>query len=256
MTEKTPKREERKPRDEGSWAWSRNSMRLTNVPEGAMNANVDGRRPMSPLQGFGQMWQKTYTVRLEGSEAEPKDVVEVWKRNFPKFWERGNRFYAPVAGIAPGEVMLINNPMPGGANVSTGVMVLYADDESFTFMTPEGHPFSGWVTFSSHEGDDGVVEARVQVLIRANDPLYEIGMPLGLHRVEDQTWRHTLKNLAAHFGVRDAAVSQRSVCVDPKRQWSQARNIWYNAGIRSMLYVASFPVRWLRGRPPRGKGTP
>ncbi|MGH3089454.1 MAG: hypothetical protein ACRDSJ_19355 [Rubrobacteraceae bacterium] len=243
MTEKTPNREERKPRDEGSWAWSRNSMRLTNVPEGALNANVDGRRPMSPLQGFGQMWQKTYTVRLEGSEAAPKDVVTAWKQNFPKFWERGNRFYAPVTGIAPGEVMLINNPMPGGVNVSTGVMVLFADDESFTFMTPEGHPFSGWVTFSSHKDDDGTTVAQSQVLIRANDPLYEIGMPLGLHKVEDATWSHTLKNLAANFGIRDAAVSQRSVCVDPKRQWSQAKNIWYNAGIRSMLYMASLPAR-------------
>ncbi len=245
MTEKTPKREDRRPRDEGSWAGSGDSMRLTNVPEGAMNANVDGRRPMSPLQGFGQMWQKTYSVRLEGSEAKPKEVVEVWKRNFPKFWEQGNRFYAPTTGIAPGEVVLINNPMPGGAQVSTGVMILFADDESFTFMTPEGHPFSGWVTFSSHEDDDEATVAQAQVLIRANDPLYEVGMPLGLHKVEDGIWNHTLKNLAAHFGVLGAKVEQRSVCVDPKRQWSQAKNIWYNAVIRSMLYMASMPVRAL-----------
>lgn len=236
-------KEQRRSRDEGSWAHSRNSMHLKEVPEGAFNQNVDGRRPVSPLQGFGQMWQKTYKTRLEGSRATPQEVVEVWKKNFPKFWELGNRFYAPVTGIAPGEVMLINNPMPGGANVSTGVMVLFADDESFTFMTPEGHPFSGWVTFSSYEDDDGTTVAQAQILIRANDPLYEIGMPLGLHRVEDKTWNHTLTQLAAYFGVFGAKVEQNNVLVDPKRQWSQAKNIWYNAGIRSMLYLMTTPVR-------------
>ena len=35
--------------------------------------------------------------------------------------------------------------------LSTGVMVLYADDESFTLMTPQGHMFAGWITFSRHE---------------------------------------------------------------------------------------------------------
>ena len=33
--------------------------------------------------------------------------------------------------------------------LSTGVLVLYADDESFTLMTPQGHVFAGWITFSS-----------------------------------------------------------------------------------------------------------
>ena len=35
--------------------------------------------------------------------------------------------------------------------LSTGVMVLYADEESFTLMTPEGHMFAGWITFSAIE---------------------------------------------------------------------------------------------------------
>ena len=39
--------------------------------------------------------------------------------------------------------------LPGGMKLSTGVMVLYADDESFTLMTPQGHMFAGWITFSA-----------------------------------------------------------------------------------------------------------
>ena len=34
------------------------------VPDGATNINVDGRRLTSPIQGFGKMWQKTYQVRM------------------------------------------------------------------------------------------------------------------------------------------------------------------------------------------------
>ena len=68
--------------------------------------------------------------------------------------------------------MLINARTPGGT-ISTGVMVLYADDESFSLMTPEGHPESGWVTFSAAD-DAGAVVAQVQTMARANDPLYEL----------------------------------------------------------------------------------
>jgi hypothetical protein len=30
------------------------------VAEGATNINVEGRRAVGPLQGFDQLWQKTY----------------------------------------------------------------------------------------------------------------------------------------------------------------------------------------------------
>ena len=46
------------------------------------------------------------------------------------------------------QVALLEVPPVAGAPVrmSTGVMVIYVDDESFTFMTPEGHAFSAWIT--------------------------------------------------------------------------------------------------------------
>ena len=49
--------------------------------------------------------------------------------------------------------------MPGGLKLSTGVLVLYADDESFTLMTPQGHMFAGWITFSAFVSD-GVTSPR------------------------------------------------------------------------------------------------
>ncbi len=254
MTEQTPRpREqqgEKRPRDAAYWAQRVETLKVSDVPEGVANINVEGRRVVGPLQGFGKMWQKTYKVRLTGAEVSPAEVIKIWKENYQEFWPEGNEFYAPLSGIAPGEVALISGAAPGGLKLSTGVMVLYSDDESFSLMTPQGHPFSGWITFSAYE-EIGTTTAQAQVLMRANDPLYEVGLRMGGHKMEDGVWQHTLGSLAAHFGVKEL-VETNVICVDPKLQWREYRNIWHNAGIRSALYMMTAPLRWRRhggGRP-------
>ena len=104
--------------------------------------------------------------------------------------------------------------------------------------------FSGWVTFSSYEGDGDVV-VQVQVLIRANDPPYEIAFRLGGSKKEDAFWLDTLKLLSEHFGA-SGQPQMKSTCVDPTLQWSQAKNIWYNAALRSEIYAAAAPLRWVK----------
>jgi hypothetical protein len=238
-------------RDAAYWAQPVSKLGVSDVPSGAMNLNVKGRQVSGALQGFGQMWQKTYKVRLSGANVAPVEVVKVWKENFPKFWPKGNRFYGPIAGIAPGEVAVLNLAGPGNITgpggmplISTGVMVIYSDDESFTFMTPEGHIVAGWITFSAYE-EDGSTVAQAQVLIRPSDPLYELTFRLGIgHKTEDDFWQHTVKAVAAHFGV-DGQPQQEVTLVDPKVQWSQAKNIWRNAGIRTGLYIMATPLRWV-----------
>jgi hypothetical protein len=221
-------------------AWARPVDRLT-VSDG--HINVTGRRPTAPMNGFGRMWQKTYRTAVGGAELAPEKVIAAWKQHFSEFWPAGNRFFAPLAGIAPGEVAALDLSMPGGLKLSTGVLVLFADEESFTLMTPEGHMFAGWITFSSFV-EDGATFAQAQVLMRASDPLYELGMTFGGHRQEDAHWVHTLTSLAAHFGA-SAAVDVQSICVDRKRQWSRAANVWKNAGIRSGVHMVSAPIRML-----------
>jgi hypothetical protein len=220
----------------GHWARPIDRLATSVTPPGAINLNLDGRRPAGALQGFGQMWQKTYRVRLSGKRVSPQEVVRTWKRSFPDLWPRGSRFYAPLTGIAPGEVGLINLPAPGGMRLSTGIRVIYADDESFTFMTPEGHMLAGWITFSAHQTEDGVTIAQAQVLIRANDPLWELIMRVFGYRQEDEFWHHTLQRLAGEYDV-SGQVLQETVCVDPKVQWSYVGNLRHNAAIRSALYT-------------------
>jgi hypothetical protein len=157
-------------------------LKVARAPAGALNLNVEGRRAMSPLQGFGQMWQKTFRIRLNGTQVKPAEVITTWKERFPTSWPKWDLFYQPLTGIAPGEVALINMVLPGdiphGLPLSTGVLVLYADEEAFTFMNPEGHMYAGWITFSAYEGE-GCTVTQIEVLVRANDPAYELGSRLG-----------------------------------------------------------------------------
>ena len=235
--------------DAGNWAKPVRTLTTKDVPKGAQDLNVTGRRVAGAGTGFGRLWQKSFWVRLDGAQVKPNEVIRVWKEHFGDFWPKGQRMFLPATGIAPGEVGLINaKPMPGVPSMATGVLVIYADEESFSFMSPEGHPFAGPLTFSAAD-DDGVTVVKVDELTRASDPFWELTMmmPIVGNRMQNDIWRSTLRNVAKHFGV-DARVEERIVCVDNHRQWSQAKNIWHNAAIRSTFYTFAAPVRKLRGR--------
>jgi hypothetical protein len=236
--------EQRAAREAAGWAKSVSQLTVSEVPEGAVNLNVEGRRLTSPIHGFGKMWQKTYQVRFPAERVSAAEVISTWKQRFPDFWPEGNRFYGPLTGIEPGEVALLNMALPGKMKLSTGVMVLYADEESFTLMTPEGHMFAGWITFSATEVD-GETVAQAQVLMRASDPIFELGLTMGGHKQEDRFWQHTLTALAAYF-EHEAEVDTQVVCVDKKRQWSRWRNLWHSSAIRSTLYTMGAPGRALK----------
>ena len=81
MTDQAPPPQDQpkksQPRDTASWAVSTNVLHVSQVPAEAVNLNVEGRRVAGALQGFGQLWQKTYKVRLSGAKVGPKEVVRI-----------------------------------------------------------------------------------------------------------------------------------------------------------------------------------
>jgi len=230
-------------RDDSNWARPVRNLEVSDR-DGAINANVRGRRLNAANGGFGRLFQKTFSVRI-GSDVPPQTVIATWKARFGDFWPKGQRMFLPASGIAPGEVGLINASIPGTPTMATGILVVYADDVSFSFMSPEGHPFAGPLTFSAHTNEDGHTVAQVQELTRASDPFWELAMmvPVLGDRMQNDIWRTTLANLARHFGSVDAIVHAKIVIVDGRRQWRNAKNIWQNAAIRSGL---SAPLRFIR----------
>lgn len=240
-----------KPDRSNSWAAPTHHVTVTGAPKEAMNINVEGRHLVSPLQGFGQLWQKTFKIQLPGVDKTPAQVMGEWKANFQKFQPPENRFYPTMAGIKPGEAILIEGkvpPLPGLPSimpVATGVMVLYADDESFTVMNPEGHPLCGWNTFSVFE-DDGMLYAQVLEQSRPSDPLYELFFRyLGSSAQQDKIWIHVLTALAESYGIQGQVEAEHRL-LDSTIQWGEAKNITKSAAIRTVFYVLGTPVRWAK----------
>ena len=149
--------------------------------------------------------------------------------------------------IETGDVAVINLEGPGGAPLATGVAVIHADDRSFAFMTPQGHIFAGTITFTAYQDEaraPGVTVAQIESIIRAGDPLFEIGARLGIiHRREDTFWQQTLTRLAADFGVHGQPVEMESALLDRRVRWRAAPNVWHNSAIRTTLYL---PIHALR----------
>jgi len=229
-------RQKEPPRNAASWAKKVDRLEV-DARQGVRGTNVAGRRLTGPVQGFGKMWQKSYRMKA-GTQITPEQAIATWKEHFPEFWPKGSRFAGALTGINPGDVALLDLALGGGVKLSTGVFVLYADAESFTLMTPQGHMFAGWITFSAErEGpqDGGETVVQALVLMRANDPIYEIGMTFGGHRKEDKFWAATLTALGRHLGLPDPKVETKTTCVDTKRQWRHANNAWHNSAVRSVF---------------------
>ena len=219
--------------DDKSWAPNIERLRIIEKPEGAMNKNVDGRRVLGPLQGFGPMWQKTYLLSINKPELKPHDIISIMKQHFPEFQPPQNKFYPSSRGIEAGEIVLIDSSTPGGI-MSTGLLVLYADDLSFTLMTPQGHPESGWVTFNARNRE-GAIEMQIQGLASASDPFYELAFRMAGSKFQETIWKHVLSSLASYLGVEDD-VQMTKTCISNELRWMKTGNLWYNAQIRSIPY--------------------
>jgi anti-anti-sigma factor len=232
-------------RSTDNWAKPVKQLDVAEIPTGASALNVQGRRLFGPLQGFGQLWQKTYCIGLQNTKLTPRQVIETWKRNVPRLKPQQKRFFPSSTGISPNELVLIEAQTPGGP-ILTGVMVLYAGDTSFALMTPAGHPEAGWVTFSSFV-EEARTFAQVQVIARASDPLYELAFRVAGSKLQDQIWTHVLTALATKLGTSGEVQMHRTL-LDPKLQWGRASNIWYNALLRTLLYSPIALVRRIIAR--------
>lgn len=228
------------------WARSLKGLSIDDMPAGAMTVNIRGRETTSPVRGFGRLWDKRYRFRIEGSAPEPRDIISLWRSEFQRFWPPGNRFF-PSGGssISPGTVAVLNLSLPGGLILATGLMVIHAGEQSFSFITIEGHMLSGWITFSSFR-EQGATIIQIHPLFRAGDPLMELGMRYGGAEQEDRFWRDTLINLASRLGVL-GELSQRDVLIDPSFNWRESGNILKSAAIGSTLYMPIHIMKSLTG---------
>jgi hypothetical protein len=125
-------------------------------------------------------------------------------------------------------------------------MVLYAGETGFTFITPEGHPESGWVTFSAEE-NAGSITIQIQGLARASDPVYEVAFRLAGSKLQQGIWTHVLQSLLKYVGS-NSQIEVAPVCLDKKLQWSKFFNVFSNAQIFTILNMPAIISRKLINR--------
>ena len=226
--------------DESNWASKVDRLEVSQEVADA-GFNIEGKRPAGAQQGFGRLWQRRYATDV-GTSVTPQQLVADWKVRFPQYWPDGATFHLALTGMEPGTVNPIAISSGAGLTISTGIFVLYSDDECFTFMCPEGHMFGGWITFGALESETGSTVAEVKILIRTSDPLYELGWPV-MKRKEDTFWSATLVNLARDHGVEAPVVTETTTCVDRKRLWRNWSNVRHNSGVRSAWHAARSPFR-------------
>ena len=216
------------------------------LPTEALAENVVGRDVTAVEDGFGKLWRKRFWIRLAGASVTPEELIDVWKKRYTEFWPEGSHLYQPPEGLSTGDVAAADLAMIGGTRVGTGIIVINDTDTSFSFATLQGHTFCGTITFSAAE-EDGATVARVDVLLRASDPIYEIGMPLGGHQHENKFWESSLRALAKYVGV-EAEPGMEMEVLDSHRHWRNVTNIVHNAFLHTALTVVTRPIRLALGR--------
>ncbi len=90
------------PRDAGNWAERVEGLKVGKAPSQARNINVEGRRVASPIQGFGQMWQKTYRIQLADIDHHLAEILKDWQKHFAAVPTTGKSFPPARVGDQPG----------------------------------------------------------------------------------------------------------------------------------------------------------
>ena len=188
-----------------------------------------------------------------GSKAStrlPRRSSRRGRRTSPSSGRRGSGSTRRCRASSPARSALLEiQPMPGApVRLSTGVIVLYADDESFTFMTPEGHTLSAWITFSARSR--WRCGRRRRRRRSSGRPTRSTRSPTCSAATARTTssGRRRCATSRIMVGVPEPVVDVQVACIDGNRQWRYWRNVRNSATIRSARRTVTAPIRWITRR--------
>ena len=157
----------------------------------------------SPIQGFGKMWQKTYQVRLPRRERLADRADRDLEAALPRVLARGQPLLRPAdrhrarrGGAAQHDPAGQDEALDRRDGALRRRGVVHADDAAGAHVRRLDHV--------QRTERDGETVAQAQVLMRASDPIFEMGLTLGGHKQEDRFW--------------DADADQRRRALRPRRR--------------------------------------
>ena len=180
-----------------------------------------------------------------------RSSIATWKERFPTFWPKGARFYAPLAGIAPGEVALLDIPPgPGLAGQALdrghghlrGRRVVHVHDPRGPYAVGVDH------LLRPSRPATGATVAQAQALERTSDPFDELAYMLGGNRMNDRFWRHDAREPRPPRGRARTRGRDPDRVRRPESAVAPGRNVRNSATLRTARHTITAPVRWLTRR--------
>ena len=188
-----------------AWAKPVERLHVGDVPRGAGNLRRRAAGRRRPAPGLRQDVAEDLPRAAAGATWHRRRGDPGVEAALPVFWPKGNRFYAPLTGIEPGEVALIDLARAGrheALDRRDGDVrrrrVVHADDAAGPHVRRLDHV--------QRVRGDGVTVAQAQVLMRAQRSALRARAAFGGHGQEDRL-------LAAHARSRWPRTSvSRATC--------------------------------------------
>jgi hypothetical protein len=187
-------------------AWMRGRKRMVTREadrSGELGRSEEERRPVQPAtRGVGELLQRDYVIVIEGSAYTPEQVVEMLRRNFPRFSPAElARFTRPSGEVGPldvGDTMHIRIRGRG----ECGVIVSHLEPHSLTLRTLGGHPEAGRISFGAYRDAAGRLVCRIRSRSRLRDLVQYAGYRLLGKPAQTETWDTFLERVAETCGGR------------------------------------------------------
>jgi nucleoside-diphosphate-sugar epimerase len=156
---------------------------LENLPEQAVTA------------GVGQLQRKRFWADIAGSRLAPRTLRQRFLSELGEIlpMETGGAT-ARRKPLAVGDVFTIDLPLRG----TVSMRVLEVAPERLTFLTLDGHPLAGAVSFLFQPGPRFEVELHA----RSGTGLDAVAMALGGNVLQDATWENVVERMAEVAGGR------------------------------------------------------
>src|ERR1700722_1688574 len=140
----------------------------------------------------------------------------------------GRRLTGPVQGF--GKMWQKTYRMDAGPQI-TPEQAIATWREHFPEFWPKGNRFAGALT-GINPGDVALLDLAIGGGVKLSTGVFVL--------YADPESFTLMTALGNRRGLPDAKVDMKTTCVDSKRQWRHANNIWHNSMIRSVLQTLTF----------------
>lgn len=186
---------------------------------------VDALPEQLPAEGVGALSARVYSAEIQGSPRSAEELIDEVAEHLGELMplelpaEPGSATSAERGATLTGDL-----PLRGHFQVR----VEERTPRSFTFVTVEGHPLAGAVTFAAEPLADGRLRFEVRVISRPADVFDWVAMRTIGGMLQARNWRAVVRRVLqvsggeAPEGVRDRKIALSAEEAERWERWAEA----------------------------------